>query len=64
MSFYLIIAAILFCLVLEMLYSGGEVALFASDIHKLKNRAHQGSKSAQQAVELKERPEWSSAWSM
>ena len=33
MSVYLIIAAILFCLVLEMLYSGGEVALFASDIH-------------------------------
>jgi len=58
MSVYLIIAAILFCLVLEMLYSGGEVALFASDIHKLKNRAHQGSKSAQQAVKLKERPEW------
>jgi len=58
MSFYLIIAAILFCLMLEMLYSGGEVALFASDINKLKNRAHQGSKSAHQAVELKEKPEW------
>jgi len=58
MSFYLIIAAILFCLVLEMLYSGGEVALFASDINKLKNRAHQGSSGAVQAVKLKERPEW------
>lgn len=58
MSFYLIITAILFCLVLEMLYSGGEVALFASDINKLKNRAHQGSKAAEQAVELKENPEW------
>ena len=58
MSFYLIIAAILFCLVLEMLYSGGEVALFASDINKLKNRAHQGSTAADQAVKLKERPEW------
>ena len=58
MSFYLIIVAILFCLVLEMLYSGGEVALFASDINKLKNRAHQGSKAAEQAVELKEKPEW------
>ena len=58
MSFYLIIAAILFCLVLEMLYSGGEVALFASDINKLKNRAHQGSQAADQAVKLKERPEW------
>jgi putative hemolysin len=58
MSFYLIIAVILFCLVLEMLYSGGEVALFASDINKLKNRAHQGSPAADQAVKLKERPEW------
>ena len=58
MSLYLIIAAILFCLILEMLYSGGEVALFASDINKLKNRAYQGSKAAEQAVELKEKPEW------
>jgi CBS domain containing-hemolysin-like protein len=58
MSVYLIIAIILFCLMLEMLYSGGEVALFASDINKLKNRAHQGSKAAGQAVKLKERPEW------
>lgn len=58
MSLYLIIAAILFCLVLEMLYSGGEVALFASDINKLKNRVHQGSRSAEQAVKLKETPEW------
>ncbi|KQC07209.1 MAG: hypothetical protein APR62_06690 [Smithella sp. SDB] len=58
MSIYLIIAAILFCLFLEMLYSGGEVALFASDINKLKNRAHQGSSFANQAVKLKEKPEW------
>lgn len=58
MTFYLIIATILFCIVLEMLYSGGEVALFASDINKLKNRAHQGSKAAEKAVELKEKPEW------
>ena len=58
MSFYFIIAAILLCVMLEMLYSGGEVALFASDINKLKNRAHQGSKAAEKAVELKEKPEW------
>jgi len=58
MSIYFIIAVILFCLVLEMLYSGGEVALFASDINKLKNLAHQGSKASAQAVKLKERPEW------
>lgn len=58
MTVYLTIAAILICLLLEMLYSGGEVALFASDINKLKKRAHQGSKSAGQAVKLKEKPEW------
>jgi CBS domain containing-hemolysin-like protein len=58
MSTYLIIAAILFCLVLEMLYSGGEVALFASDINKLRNRAHQGSKASIRAFKLKARPEW------
>lgn len=58
MSVYLIITAILFCLVLEMLYSGGEVALFASDINKLKNRANQGSAMAKRAVKLKEKPEW------
>lgn len=58
MNLYLIIAVILFCLILEMLYSGGEVALFASDINKLKNRAHQGSSFAAQAVKLKKRPEW------
>lgn len=55
---YIIIAAILLCLLLEMLYSGGEVALFASDINKLKNRAHRGSRAAAQAVKLKESPEW------
>lgn len=58
MSFYLIIAVILLCIALEMMYSGGEVALFASDINKLKNRVHQGSKTAVQAVKLKEKPEW------
>ena len=58
MSVYLIIAVILFCLVLEILYSGGEVALFASDINKLRNRAHQGSKASMRAVKLKARPEW------
>ncbi|MGD0169755.1 MAG: hemolysin family protein [Smithella sp.] len=58
MSVYLIITVILFCLVLEMLYSGGEVALFASDINKLKHRAHRGSKASKLAVKLKARPEW------
>ncbi len=58
MSVYLTIAAILLCLILEILYSGGELALFASDNNKLKNLAEHGSKAARQAVRLKERPEW------
>jgi len=58
MSAYVIVAAILLCLLLEMLYSGGEVALFASDINKLKNRANRGSPAAERAVKLKEKPEW------
>src|SRR5665647_438449 len=58
MSFYLIIAVILICLILEALYSGGEVALFSSDINKIKYYARRGSRAAMQAVKLKEHPEW------
>jgi putative hemolysin len=58
MSPYLIIVIIIICLVLEVLYSGGEVALFASDINKIKYYAHHGSASAKQALRLKEKPEW------
>lgn len=55
---YLIIAVIILCLFLEALYSGGEVALFSSDINKIKYYAGQGSSGAKQAVKLKENPEW------
>ena len=58
MSVYLIVAIIFVCLFLEALYSGGEVALFSSDINKLKYYARQGSSSARQALRLKEHPEW------
>jgi len=58
MSAYFIIAAILLCLLLEIMYSGGEVALFASDINKLKSLSSHGSKAAEQAARLKEKPEW------
>lgn len=58
MSFYLIIAVIFICLILEALYSGGEVALFSSDINKIKYYARKGSSAAAQAVKLKEHPEW------
>jgi putative hemolysin len=58
MSLYLIIAVILICLILEALYSGGEVALFSSDISKIKYYARKGSSGAMRAVTLKEHPEW------
>ncbi len=58
MSLYLIVAVIVLCLFLEALYSGGEVALFSSDINKIKYHASQGSSGAKQAVKLKENPEW------
>ena len=55
MSLYLMIAVIVICLILEALYSGGEVALFSSDINKIKYYASKGSSAARQAVRLKER---------
>lgn len=58
MSFYLILMIIVLCLILEALYSGGEVALFSSDINKIKYYARNGSSAAKQAVKLKEHPEW------
>ena len=58
MNAYLIIGVIFICLVLEALYSGGEVALFSSDINKMKFLAGRGSSSAGQAVKLLETPEW------
>jgi putative hemolysin len=58
MSTYLIIAVICICLILEALYSGGEIALIASDINRVKFFARRGSFSAGQAVKLMEKPEW------
>ncbi len=58
MNAYLIIAVIFICLLSEALYSGGEVALYSSDINKIKFLAGRGSSSAGQAVKLLEKPEW------
>jgi putative hemolysin len=58
MNFYLIITVIFFCLILEALYSGGEIALYAADINKVRFFARRGSSAAQQAVKLMEKPEW------
>jgi len=58
MNAYLIVAVIFICLILEALYSGGEVALFSSDVNKMKFLAGRGSSSAGHAVKLLEKPEW------
>jgi CBS domain containing-hemolysin-like protein len=58
MNTYLIIAVIFICLLLEALYSGGEIALIASDINRLNFFARRGSFSAKHAVKLMEKPEW------
>ena len=48
---------ILVCLGLEGLFSGGELALIAADIHKIRHQAERGSRSALKALQLLERPE-------
>lgn len=45
-------------LFLQGLFSGGELALVASDINKIRSRAKAGSRSAQTALKLLNRPEW------
>lgn len=49
---------ILIFLFLQGLFSGGEIALIASDINKIRSRARTGSRSAQTALKLLDRPEW------
>jgi putative hemolysin len=58
MSIYLTIAIIIGCLILEALYSGGEIALISSDINKIRFFARRGSFSARQALKLMKKPEW------
>lgn len=49
---------IAFFLLLEGLFSGGEIALVASDINRMRRRAAAGSRSAGKALSLLARPEW------
>ncbi len=58
MSIYLTAGIIFVCLILEALYSGGEIALISSDINKIRFFAGRGSFSARQALRLMEQPEW------
>jgi putative hemolysin len=52
------IILILLCLCLESLYSGGEIAFISSDIHRIRNKAKTGLRSAGLALKLLESPEW------
>lgn len=49
---------VLFCLCLEALFSGSEMALLASDINRIRQRARSGSRGAAVALKLLEKPEW------
>jgi putative hemolysin len=49
---------IILFLVFEGLFSGGEIALVASDTHKIRQRAKAGSRSDIIALKLLEKPEW------
>jgi putative hemolysin len=52
------LTVIVLCLCLEGLYSGGEIAYISSDIHRIRNKAQKGSRSAMRALKLLESPEW------
>jgi putative hemolysin len=54
----LTIVIIILILCLEGLFSGGEIALVAADIHKIRNKAKTGSRSALMTMKLMEKPEW------
>lgn len=58
MNTYLTLTIIFACLILEALYSGGEIALISSDINRIRFFARRGSFSARQALRLMEQPEW------
>jgi len=55
---FLSIATIVLFLLLEGLFSGGELALVASDRNKLRHKAKAGSRSARIALKLLDRPDW------
>ena len=46
------------CIALEGLFSGGEIALIAADIHRVRQKAEAGSKRAAIALRLLDNPEW------
>ncbi len=49
---------VLLCLCLEGIFSGGELALVASDVNKIRQRAQGGSRQAKRVLKLLEKPDW------
>lgn len=49
---------IVMCVILEGLFSGGEIALIAADINKIRGREKAGSRSARLVLKLLRKPEW------
>ncbi len=49
---------IVVCLLLEGLFSGGEMALVAANLNKIRYHAGQGSRSAALVLKFLEKPEW------
>jgi len=45
-------------LILEALFSGGEIALIAADINRIRHKAKSGSRSAAVTLKLLDKPEW------
>ena len=58
MSDLILLLPIAVCVILEGLFSGGEIALISADIHRIRQRAEAGSKSAAIALRLLDNPEW------
>lgn len=58
MDNFFAIVLILSCICFEGLFSGGELALVASDVNKIRQKAKGGSRSAVVTLKLLERPEW------
>jgi putative hemolysin len=58
MDNHITVVLILLCLCLESLYSGAEIAFISSDIHRIRNKAKAGLRSAGLAIKLLESPEW------
>ena len=46
MSDFFLLLPILVCIILEGLFSGGEMALIAADVHRIRQKSEAGSKRA------------------